>query len=104
MNNFIFRHFSKIFETHIFRNSKFSQFPQTQQTFEKKRLDSKMEIPQSDLLLHSAIKSHDDYFSNIISMIPRDLYQPEEEGKRKKPYKTLNIYILLYLFLFLFLF
>ena len=39
-----------------------------------------MESNQSDILLHSSIKSHDTFFSSIISMIPRDLYQPEEEG------------------------
>jgi hypothetical protein len=32
-----------------------------------------------DQLLHSAIGSHDLFFAQIISMIPRDLYKPEEE-------------------------
>lgn len=32
-------------------------------------------------VIQSDIKGHDMFFRQIISMIPRDLYKPEEEGK-----------------------
>ena len=47
---------------------------------EGKVLTERMTDSLESLLID--VKSHDMFFRRIISMIPRDLYKPEEEGTR----------------------